>query len=154
MISLHFPSFNDGQRRPGRAPATYRVSSAQRARLEFLAQEFGKSESELAREAFADLSIKYDAILRKRFNKNALLERVKRNIDTTTLDQIHPELLALGPQDYSHTLEKVQTLLCERVRRLITERKRCAKLTSTVLLSWSETTHEAVERVLKILGEQ
>jgi hypothetical protein len=135
-------------------PATYRLSSAQRARIAFLAEELGKGESELAREAFADLSVKYAAVLKKRFNPEALLERVKQNIDRTTLDKIHPELLALGPQDYSGTLEKVQTLLSERVSRLVLEHKRNAKLTSPLLLSWSETTLEAADRIIKILGDE
>ena len=134
--------------------ATYRLSSAQRARLEFLAKELGKDESELAREAFGDLSIKYGAVLRKRFNPHVLVERVKEDIDKITLSQIHPELLALGHEDYLHTLEQVQSLLRERVWRLVIERKTRAKLTNTVLLSWSETTHEAAERILKILGDE
>lgn len=79
---------------------------------------------------------------------------MKEDIDKITLSQIHPELLALGHEDYLHTLEQVQSLLRERVWRLVIERKTRAKLTNTVLLSWSETTHEAAERILKILGDE
>lgn len=133
-------------------PLTFRLSSTQRTKLQYLAAIRGIDESQLVRDAIEFLFHENADLLSKRFSPEMIFGEFERRIDRVTLAELTPELLTLNPDDHSPTRRKILEVFKRRVAELAVKDGPSLQLSSPFQLSWGETTHAAAERLIQETG--
>jgi hypothetical protein len=133
-------------------PLTFRLSSADRARVRHLSAVLGIDESKLIRGSIEILFHKHADLLSERFSPEAVLEEYEKRIDRLTLAEMTPELLALGPKDHRRTKSKIIDRFKRRVVEIVSQPGTASESMPTVTLSWGETPIEAAARINNLMS--
>jgi hypothetical protein len=131
---------------------TFRLSSTQRTKLQYLAAVRGIDESQLVRDAIEFLFHENAEMLAKRFSPEMIFGEFERRLDRVTLAELTPELLTLNPNNHSPTRRKILEVFKRRVAELAVQHSPSLQLSSPFQLSWGETTHAAAERLIQETG--